>query len=68
MSVESTPMHRMSSFFRDEDGAVTVDWVVITAACVGIAIAVTTTVGTGTHDYGETMGDFMSTQGVKTSF
>jgi len=58
----------MSFFLRDEDGAVTVDWVVITAACVGIAVAVTTTLGTATHDYGETMGDFMSSEGVKTTY
>lgn len=25
------------SFFRDEDGAVTVDWIVLTAAVVGLA-------------------------------
>ena len=27
-------------FAKDEDGAVTVDWVVLTAAIVGIAIAI----------------------------
>lgn len=29
----------LDKFFRDEDGAVTVDWVVLTAAVVGLAIA-----------------------------
>ncbi|PIE07989.1 MAG: hypothetical protein CSA74_04845 [Rhodobacterales bacterium] len=28
------------SFVRDEDGAVTVDWVVLTAAIVGLGLAV----------------------------
>lgn len=28
------------AFVRDEDGAVTVDWVVLTAALVGLALAV----------------------------
>ncbi len=29
----------ITSFLRDENGAVTVDWVVITAAVVGLAVA-----------------------------
>ena len=37
----------MNAFIRDEDGAVTVDWVVLTAAIVGLGIAVVTSVGTG---------------------
>ncbi|KPP86833.1 MAG: hypothetical protein HLUCCA08_16245, partial [Rhodobacteraceae bacterium HLUCCA08] len=30
----------IKNFRRDEDGAVTVDWVVLTAAIVGLGIAV----------------------------
>jgi len=30
-------------FFCDEDGAVTVDWVVLTAAVVGLAVAIVVT-------------------------
>jgi Flp pilus assembly pilin Flp len=41
----------MINFFKnfraDEDGAVTVDWVVLTAAVVGLGIAGVTTVKTG---------------------
>jgi len=55
-------------FERDEDGAVTVDWVVLTAAIVGLGIAVLTTVGGATDDYGGTVGDYMSSQGVKTTY
>ena len=40
----------LKSFQRDEDGAVTVDWVVLTAAIVGLGIAVLTTVGGATDD------------------
>ena len=36
------------TFCRDEDGAVTVDWVVLTAAIVGLGIAVLTSVSGGT--------------------
>ncbi|MEM8850814.1 MAG: pilus assembly protein [Pseudomonadota bacterium] len=33
--------YRPNAFLRDESGAVTVDWVVLTAALVGLGIAVT---------------------------
>ena len=33
-------LFKMKNFAKDESGAVTVDWVVLTAAIVGIAIAV----------------------------
>jgi Flp pilus assembly pilin Flp len=36
-------------FNRDEDGAVTVDWVVLTAAIVGLGIAVLASVRGGTN-------------------
>ncbi|WP_146590625.1 Flp family type IVb pilin [Puniceibacterium confluentis] len=36
----------IKSFRNDEDGAVTVDWVVLTAAVVGLAIAAYTTIET----------------------
>jgi len=38
----------IKNFRRDEDGAVTVDWVVLSAAIVGLGIAVLTSVGNGT--------------------
>ncbi|MEL6549292.1 MAG: hypothetical protein AAFQ54_03510 [Pseudomonadota bacterium] len=40
-------MNFFNKFRRDEDGAVTVDWVVLTAAIVGLGIAVLTTVSDG---------------------
>ena len=36
----------IKNFRRDEDGAVTVDWVVLTAAVVGLAIAAYTAIET----------------------
>ena len=42
-------MKLIKTFRRDEDGAVTVDWVVLTAAIVGLGIAILTTVQTGTQ-------------------
>ncbi|ROT98974.1 Flp family type IVb pilin [Histidinibacterium lentulum] len=37
----------LAKFRRDEDGAVTVDWVVLTAAIVGLGIAVLASVSGG---------------------
>ncbi len=39
-------LNYIKNFRRDEDGAVTVDWVVLTAAMVGIAIAIISSVNT----------------------
>ena len=41
-------MNFFTNFLKDEAGAVTVDWVVLTAAIVGLGIAVLTTVGNST--------------------
>ncbi len=38
----------IKNFRKDEDGAVTVDWVVLTAAVVGLAAVAYTQVGGGT--------------------
>ncbi len=38
-------MNMIKNFFADESGAVTVDWVVLTAAVVGLGIAVMTSIG-----------------------
>ena len=40
----------IKNFRADEDGAVTVDWVVLTAAIVGLGIAVLTSVSGGAQD------------------
>ncbi len=43
-------MKLFTKFANDESGAVTVDWVVLTAAIVGIAIAVITLISGGIED------------------
>ena len=58
----------LTSFARDEDGAVTVDWVVLTAAIVGLGIAVLTTVGGATDDYADDIGEHLSGLGIKTVY
>lgn len=44
---------KIKTFAADESGAVTVDWVVLTAAIVGLGIAVVASVRTGTLDIAE---------------
>ena len=43
-------MKMFNEFLNDESGAVTVDWVVLTAAIVGLGIAVLSSVGGGTTE------------------
>lgn len=38
------------SFIASDSGAVTVDWVVLTALAAGFAVVVSTTLGAGTDD------------------
>ena len=40
-------MTLFTNFAKDESGAVTVDWVVLTAAIIGISIAVVSLIGSG---------------------
>ena len=42
----------IKNFRNDEDGAVTVDWVVLTAAIVALGLAVGSTVSTGANNLG----------------
>ena len=41
---------RLKTFALSESGVVTVDWVVLTAAMVGVGLAVTNTVAAGLED------------------
>ncbi|MEG3662077.1 hypothetical protein [Celeribacter halophilus] len=54
------------NFHREEDGAVTVDWVVLTAAIVGLGIAVMTAVAPGITDLGGKISDDLSTMNTTT--
>ena len=52
------------NFARDEDGAVTVDWVVLTSATVGLGVAVLATVAGGVNDIGETISGNLGSRTV----
>jgi len=56
----------VKTFAKDESGAVTVDWVVLTAAIVGLGIAVMASVGQSTADLGDTISGELATMGIAT--
>ncbi|SLN32243.1 hypothetical protein AQS8620_01075 [Aquimixticola soesokkakensis] len=53
-----------NNFKRDEDGAVTVDWVVLTSAVVGIGVAVLATVQGGISSLGSTINTDLAGRSV----
>ena len=59
-------LNYIENFARDEDGAVTVDWVVLTAAIVGLGIAVMNQVGTATNDLATKIETELDGTSVKT--
>lgn len=50
-------MNKFQKFMNDETGAVTVDWVVLTAAIVGIGVLVIGSVQTATVNLGANIND-----------
>ncbi|SDK11718.1 Flp family type IVb pilin [Aliiruegeria lutimaris] len=58
----------IKSFRKDEDGAVTVDWVVLTAAIVGLGIATLAAVSSGVEDLSGDISDQLKTEQIKTTF
>ena len=50
----------IKNFRKDEDGAVTVDWVVLTAAVVALAGAAYTSIQTGASDLTADTGTFIA--------
>jgi Flp pilus assembly pilin Flp len=54
-------LFKLAKQFRaEEDGAVTVDWVVLTAAIVGLGIAVLTSVSGGTTSLADKVSSSLS--------
>lgn len=51
-----------NKFGRDEDGAVTVDWVVLTAAIVGLGLAVLSSVSGGTTSLADKISSNLAAQ------
>ena len=58
----------IKSFRNDEDGAVTVDWVVLTAAIVGLGIATLAAVSGGVQDLSGDISTQLAQSQIKTTF
>ncbi len=54
----------LTQFAKDENGAVTVDWVVLTGAIVGLAVAVVGTISNGALDHSRGLGQHLSVKSV----
>ena len=61
-------MKLFTNFKNDESGAVTVDWVVLTAAIVGLGIAVLAAVSTGVSDLSSDIQGQLTGQSIDTTF
>ncbi|QUJ75312.1 hypothetical protein KDD17_09900 [Sulfitobacter albidus] len=59
-------MKFLKNFRNDESGAVTVDWVVLTAAVVGLAIAAYGSIQTGASSMTENTATFLGDQTIGT--
>ncbi|MEH6831023.1 MAG: hypothetical protein V7661_09290 [Sulfitobacter sp.] len=57
-------MKFVKNFTNDESGAVTVDWVVLTAAVVGLAIAAYGSISTGASNMTAETAGFLDAQTV----
>ena len=57
---EMKALNLLKRFAKDEDGAVTVDWVVLTAAIVGLGLIVMTAIRPGVSALATNIGDELS--------
>jgi len=55
-------------FEAEEDGAVTVDWVVLTAAVVGLGVAALAAIKSGTGALTTKINDHLASQTISTTF
>ncbi len=61
-------LNYIKTFAADEDGAVTVDWVVLTAAVVGLGLAVMTVVKPGVNSVSQKINSSLSSTTISSSF
>lgn len=58
--------HFIKRFFNKEDGAITVDWVVLTALIIGLSAALILAIRSGTNDFGGNVNTALTTSTVST--
>jgi len=61
-------MRNLNAFAKDEDGAVTVDWVVLTAGVIGITLAGLSVMTSGTKSLTETISSEVAGRSVSATF
>ena len=61
-----TFLNTAKAFVANESGAVTVDWVVLTAAIVGLGLAVITSVRSGVSSLGTSISNSLTSASVAT--
>jgi Flp pilus assembly pilin Flp len=61
-------MEMIKTFAKSESGAVTVDWVVLTAAIVGLGLAVMAVVSGGVEDLAGDIDTQLTGMGIDTTF
>jgi len=59
-------LNSLSGYLRDEDGAVTVDWVVLTAGIIGIGIVAASSVLSNVPTLADKIGSSVSVMTVAT--
>jgi hypothetical protein len=57
-------LRKFTDFRNSERGAVTVDWVVITAAVVSLAVVIVFTIHNGAESVGDGTGNWLSNRQV----
>lgn len=62
----SLMINKIKSFCADKSGAVTVDWVVLTAAVVGLALAAFASIQQGSQSVGNNVGEFLTDTPIET--
>lgn len=58
----------LGRFRKQEDGAVTVDWVVLTAALVGLGTIVIVTIGKSATDRSDGLGAYLERKTITTVY
>ncbi|MBS0564910.1 MAG: pilus assembly protein [Proteobacteria bacterium] len=59
---------RLRTFRSEEDGAVTVDWVVLTAAVVGLGVAALGAIKGGVGSLSSLINNYLSSQTISSTF
>lgn len=57
-------LNKFKTYMKADDGAVTVDWVVLTAAVCGLAVVTVVAILSGTDNVGTDVGDYLTAREV----